>query len=98
MPDSWPDPPPADVPRDDLRHARQPNSRIVGICLDCGPLEDVGGVLQSAGMKRFLNETGHCVVCGSAATIVPNAVRELKHQLKLRQKRDRREMRKRGDR
>lgn len=66
---------------DDLRHARQPNTRITGICLDCGPLEDVGGLTMPAGARRFLSETGHCTTCGSAATMMPNAVRELKRRL-----------------
>lgn len=53
-----------------IEAARQPNSYIVGICLDCDNL-------ASAGSKRFLTETGHCATCGSAATLIPNAVREM---------------------
>ena len=58
----------------DLEHARQPNALIVGICLDCDNF-------AQAGAKRFLTKTGHCSTCGSAATIIPNAIRELKRRL-----------------
>ena len=61
-----------------LEHARQPNTLITGICMDCGPAESVG-------VRRFLTETGHCATCGSAATMMPNAVREVKRQLHERQ-------------
>lgn len=60
-----------------LEHARQPNSLISVICLDCGPEDEVG-------VKRFMTEIGTCATCGSGSVLKIGAVKELKRQLHLR--------------
>ncbi len=66
---------------DNISPARKPNTNVVGFCLDCGPEEEVGGIMVPSGAKRFLAQTGHCTTCGSAATMMPNAVREMTRRL-----------------
>lgn len=88
--------PPPVVPPGDLRHARQPNAYIVGICLDCHIEKDADSEEPNEhGVKRFLDETGHCTTCGSGSTIVPNAVREMARQQEDRRRESIRQERRR---